>query len=34
MGHKVDAEGIHPTNEKVEAIRKASSPTCVKELMS
>ena len=34
MGHKVDAEGIHPTNEKVEAIGNAPSPTCVNELMS
>jgi hypothetical protein len=26
MGHKVDAEGIHPTNEKVEAIGKRQNP--------
>ena len=32
LGHRVDAEGIHPTSEKVEAIRDAPPPTCVKEL--
>ena len=31
IGHKIDAEGIHLTTEKVEAIGKAPSPTCVEE---
>ena len=34
IGHKVDAEGIHLTNDKVEAIGKALSPTCVKGLLN
>lgn len=32
LGHKIDADGIHPTVEKVEAILKAPNPSCVKEL--
>ena len=34
LGHVVDAEGIHPTTEKLEAISEAPSPTNVTELRS
>ena len=34
LGYKIDAEGIHPTSEKVEAIEKAPSPTNVSQLKS
>ena len=32
LGHRVDAEGLHCTTEKVEAIRQAKTPTNVSEL--
>lgn len=34
LGHKVDAAGLHPLREKVQAIRKAPAPTSVTELKS
>ena len=34
LGHKVDAEGLHPTAQKLEAIENAPSPTNVTELKS
>ena len=32
LGHRLDAEGIHPTEEKVQALQKAPAPTNVAEL--
>ena len=32
LGHRLDAEGIHPTNEKLLALQQAPIPTCVIEL--
>ena len=32
LGHRLDAEGIHPTNEKLLALQHAPIPTCVTEL--
>ena len=32
LGHRIDRHGLHPTTEKVEAIRNAPNPTNVKEL--
>ena len=32
LGFKIDAQGIHPTSEKVDAIRKAPTPTNVTQL--
>ena len=32
LGYKIGTEGIHPLPEKVEAIKKAPSLTCVMEL--
>ena len=34
LGHRIDEYGIHPTVEKVRAIKEAPKPTCVKELRS
>ncbi|XP_054267071.1 uncharacterized protein K02A2.6-like [Macrosteles quadrilineatus] len=34
LGHTIDRNGIHPTEEKIKAIREARSPTKVKELRS
>ena len=34
LGHRLDAEGIHPTNEKLLALQQAPNPTCVTELRS
>ena len=34
LGHKLDAEGIHPTEEKVQAIEQAPAPKNVTELRS
>ena len=34
LGHVVDAEGIHPTEEKVKAIKEAPAPTNVTQLRS
>ena len=34
LGHRLDAEGIHPTNEKLLALQQAPIPTCVTELRS
>ena len=34
LGHRLDAEGIHPTNEKLLALQQAPFPTCVTELRS
>lgn len=34
LGHKIDRNGLHPTDEKVTAIQDAPSPTNVKELRS
>lgn len=34
LGHIVDSEGLHPTDEKVEALVRAPSPTNVSELRS
>ena len=32
LGHRIDAEGIHPTREKVEAILNANTPGNVSDL--
>ena len=32
LGHKIDAEGLHPLPDKVQAIQEAPSPTNVQEL--
>ena len=32
LGHKIDRDGLHPTDEKVRAIQDAPHPTNVKEL--
>ena len=32
LGHKIDAEGLHPPPDKVQAIQEAPSPTNVQEL--
>ena len=32
LGHRIDAEGLHPLPDKVKAIDDAPSPTCVQEL--
>ncbi len=32
LGHKVDAKGIHPFPEKVQAVQEAPTPTSVSEL--
>ena len=32
LGHRIDRHGLHPTTEKVEAIRNAPNPTNLKEL--
>ena len=32
IGHRLGAEGIHPTNEKLLALQQAPIPTCVTEL--
>ena len=34
LGHRIDEYGIHPTVEKVRAIKEAPKPTCMKELRS
>ena len=34
LGHHIDEYGIHPTVEKVRAIKEAPKSTCVKELRS
>ena len=34
LGHRIDEYGIHPTVEKVQAIKQAPKPTCVKDLRS
>lgn len=34
LGHKIDSQGIHPTNEKLECIQKAPSPQNVTQLKS
>ena len=34
LGHMIDAEGVHPTAEKVRALVDAPVPTCVSELRS
>lgn len=34
LGHIIDANGIHPTNEKIECIQKALSPQNVTQLKS
>ena len=34
LGHIIDAEGLHPTNEKVAALKEAPTPTNVTELRS
>lgn len=34
LGHKIDANGLHPIPEKVEAIRKCTLPTVAQELKS
>ena len=34
LGHRVDAEGLHPLSEKVEAVVKAPTPRNLKELKS
>ena len=34
LGHRIDEYGIHPTVDKVQAIKEAPKPTCVKELRS
>ena len=32
LGHRIDAEGLHPLPDKVKAVNEAPSPTCVTEL--
>ena len=32
LGHKIDAEGLHPFPDKLQAIQEAPSPTNVQEL--
>lgn len=32
LGHRIDAQGLHPLQEKVRAIVEAPAPTCVKSL--
>ena len=34
LGHRINAQGLHPTQEKVKAIREAPKPSCVTELKS
>ena len=34
LGHRIDADGLHPLKDKVEAIEAAPSPTNVTELKS
>ena len=34
LGHRIDHEGIHPTNDKVEAINVAPTPTTKKEMQA
>jgi hypothetical protein len=34
MGHLIDAEDLHATEDKIEAVKKAPSPTNVSELRS
>lgn len=34
LGHRIDSEGIHPTDEKIKAIFSINSPTSVTELKS
>lgn len=34
LGHRLDAEGIHPTTEKLQAVQQAPAPTSVSELRS
>ena len=34
LGHRIDAEGLHPLSEKVRAIQKAPGPRSVSELKS
>ena len=34
LGHRIDAEGVHPTPEKIEAIKSAPSPSNVTQLKS
>ena len=34
LGHKIDAQGLHPVMDKVDAVRKASKPRNVSELKS
>ena len=34
MGHRIDAEGIHPSGETLSAVRDAPAPTNITELRS
>ena len=34
LGHRIDSEGLHPTEEKVQAIRNAPPPTDLSSLRS
>ena len=34
LGHRIDAEGIHPTDSKLQAIQQATAPKNFQELMS
>ena len=34
LGHKIDADGLHPLSDKIEAIAKAPAPSSVQELRS
>ena len=34
LGHRIDEEGIHPINEKIQATQKLARPTNVKELQA
>lgn len=34
LGHKISAEGLHPTTEKMRAVMEAPTPTCKSELRS
>jgi len=34
LGHKIDAHGLHPVADKVEAVQKAPQPRSVSELKS
>lgn len=34
LGYRIDAEGLHPLPDKVQAVEEAPTPTCLTELKS